>query len=251
MVDLGLALKDGTSMQVSLFVIPVICEPLVGQPISSSVDADHHLAALDLADFSTGDLPMNVDVLIGCDYYWQLVTVDIYRGSSELAAIHTKLGWVLSGPTMSLNTTRCTTNLVMTHVLRADLQECDTGPLDEELRSFWDLETLGIRETERTFYEEFTSSSIEFHEGRYKVSLPWKEIHEPLSDNYQLSLRRLRGLLRRLKEDPAILKEYDATIQDQLCRGIVEMVEKPSEGIPGIFRTMQSYAVISPLPRCA
>ena len=31
--------------------------------------------------------------------------------------------------------------------------------------------------------------------GRYKVSLPWKDPYQSLPDHYQLSVRRLRGLL--------------------------------------------------------
>ena len=58
-----------------------------------------------------------------------------------------------------------------------------------------------------------------------KVSLPWKEFHEPLPDNYQLSLKRLQGLLCRLRQDPAILKEYDRTIKDQLEKDIIETVQ--------------------------
>ena len=41
--------------------------------------------------------------------------------------------------------------------------------------------------------------------GSYKVSLPWKEFHEPLPDNYHLTLKRLRGLLNQNRE---ILKQY-------------------------------------------
>ena len=41
---------------------------------------------------------MPIDILIGSDYYWQLVTGSICRGTSGPVAVHTKLGWVLSGP---------------------------------------------------------------------------------------------------------------------------------------------------------
>ena len=34
----------------------------------------------------------------------------------------------------------------------------------------------------------------------------------------------MRGLFRRLKHDPTLLKEYDDTIQDQLAKGITELV---------------------------
>ena len=41
-----------------------------------------------------------------------------------------------------------------------------------------------------------------------------------------MSLKCLFGLLRRLKSDPSLLKEYNDVITDQLNRGIVEMVKE-------------------------
>ena len=61
----------------------------------------------------------------------------------------------------------------------------ETTGLDEQLRSFWELESLGIHEVEKTLYDDF-SSNVMFQDGRYKVSLPWKEFHE-IPDNYYLS----------------------------------------------------------------
>ena len=87
---------------------------------------------------------------------------------------------------------------------------------------FWELESLGISEEEKTLYDEF-AGNITFQDGCYKVSLPWKEFHEFLADSY-LCVRRLRGLLQRLKHDPEILKEYDRTIQEQLAKGVIEPV---------------------------
>ncbi|MCG8623377.1 MAG: hypothetical protein MJE68_15465, partial [Proteobacteria bacterium] len=72
-------------------------------------------------------------------------------------------------------------------------------------------------------YDEF-ANTIVFRDGRYMVSLPWKEFHSPLPNNYQLSHNRLRGLLHRLKQTPSILREYDGIIRDQVDKGIVEPV---------------------------
>ena len=164
-----------------------------------------------------------MSILVGSDYYWDLVTGGVCHGSSGPTAIHTKLGWVLSGPMRSRELDQCSMNLVTTHVLRVDTQQNDSISLDDRLRSFWDLESLGIHEPEKTMYDEF-ANAITFQDGRYKVSLPWKDFHEPLPDNYQLSHNRLQGLLHRLKQTPSILCEYDTIIQDQLKEGIVEPV---------------------------
>ena len=53
---------------------------------------------------------------------------------------------------------------------------------------------------------------------------PWKVSHDPLSDNYDLSLKRLVGLLKRLRQNPEILRQYDAVIREQIQQGIVESV---------------------------
>ena len=215
--------KGYPPMQLSLYVVPMICEPLVSQPISACAREDQHLASLDLADYSESEHSLEVDVLVRSDYYWDLVTGGVSRGSNGSTAIHIKLGWVLSGPTCSKELDHCSVNLVTTHVLRVDTQQNESKSLDDRLRSFWDLESLGIRQPEETMYDEF-ANAITFQDGRYEVSLPWKDFHEPLPDNYQLSYNRLQGLLHRLKQTPSILQKYDDIIKDQLKKGIIEPV---------------------------
>lgn len=80
---------------------------------------------------------------------------------------------------------------------------------------------MGIRSDECSVYESFTQM-ISFKLGRYEVNLPWKENHPQLPDNYDLSLRRLTGLWKRLSREPALLDEYDSVIRNQVAAGIVE-----------------------------
>ena len=72
------------------------------------------------------------------------------------------------------------------------------------------------------------------------MSLPWKE---PLPHNYILSLKRLRGLLCRLKQDPAILKECDSTIKDQLENRVIEPVPE-EEASPVREHYLPHHAVV-------
>ena len=222
-VSIGVCLRGYPNMALSLHVVPTICEPLLYQPVTPSIGSHDQLMSLELADSADVNSRLPVDVLIGCDHYWELVTGSICHNERGPTAIHTKLGWVLSGPTNTPiieHTSSCT---VTTHSLRADSQptRTETAQLSEQLRSFWELESLGIIEEEKTLYDEF-AATIHFQDGRYKVPLPWKEFHEPLEDNYQLCEKRLRGLLKRLRHDPEALKQYNSTIQDQLEKGIIE-----------------------------
>ena len=219
-VNVKVHLRGCPPMLLSLYAIHTICEPLVSQPIDVCVTQTKQFKSLDLADSSDGNSNLPVDLLIGSDYYWDLVTGSICKTDGGPTAVHTKLGWVLSGP-IATKDTATSVNLVTTHVLRADSQPIETTHLDEQLQSFWELEALGIHEEEKPLHDDF-ASHIAFRDGRYEVSLPWREFHEPLPTNYAPCSKRLQGLLCRLKQEPEMMQEYHSTIKDQLAKGIIE-----------------------------
>ena len=122
------------------------------------------------------------------------------RGDSGPTAICTRLGWVLSGLTHCLNQCISAINVITAHTLKIDPQEVQYQSderMDVMLQQFWDLESLGVKGDDGSTLENF-DESIVFKDGRYDVCLPWKETHPTLPDNYQLSKKRLFGLLYRL-----------------------------------------------------
>ena len=76
-------------------------------------------------------------------------------------------------------------------------------------------------------YDQF-KLNVTFTGERYEVALPWKDSTLRLPDNYQLSLRRLQGLLWRLRQQPELLMEYDKAIREKLSSGVVERVLDPA-----------------------
>ena len=124
-------------MSLTLYVMPTICEPLSRQPLSLCVDKYPHLRGLELADSVKSESNMSIDVLIGSDHYWQLVTGSIRRGVEGPIAVHTKLGWVVSGPSCLAISGQCPMNLNVTHMLHAETHSVDMCSLDDQLRSFW------------------------------------------------------------------------------------------------------------------
>ncbi len=56
-------------------------------------------------------------------------------------------------------------------------------------------------------------------------------MHDPLSDNYQFSFKRLRGLLCHLKQSSDILLKYDGIIREQIEQGVVEPVPEESPSV--------------------
>ena len=225
-IQVGLRLKNSETQELPLITVPSICEPLTAQSISSCLETFKHLERLDLADHSNGQESLQVDVLIGADYYWRLVTGRTERCEGGLVAVETRLGWVLSGPVPREKRHKTTSSLLATHTLHVSTTIHETQTLNDTLQSFWELESLGTKQPEPCLLTEF-ENTITRKNGRYHVTLPWKKDHPPLPDNLQLARGRLHGLHHRLRQRPSLLKEYDAIIQDQIKQGVVEVVTQP------------------------
>ena len=141
-VNIAMCFRGYSPMPLALYVVPTICDPLVSQPIATCIENTNSFKGLEFAGYSDGKSSLQVNVLIGSDYYWELVTGSVCRSEYGPTAIHTKLGWVLSGHMPATSNSRSSANLVTTHVLRVD---AETAGLDEQLGSFWELESLGIQ----------------------------------------------------------------------------------------------------------
>ena len=242
-VEIDLALQDGSRTTVSAISVPYISSEFEGQYIADAMKRYGYLQGMKLAD--NGECSNNIDMLLGADIYWQIVTGRTVRGKGGPVAIETRLGWVLSGPTQAAPcSARTTTSLFLSAAsapIPATCRDPDDALLDE-VKRFWDLEAIGITSNEHTVHEAFKQSIT--HDGeRYTVHLPWREMHPALPDGYHLSKKRLESTFRKLKKSPEILKEYDAVIQDQLKRGIVERVVSTND-IPGEVHYLPHHPVI-------
>ena len=238
-VNVGINTKEGPPLLFKLLTVPLICSQVSAVPIEFCHKTYNYLNSLELADTPDGE---EAELLVGSDYYWTVVTGETVRGGVDgPVALQTRLGWVLSGRNATDELHMESTNLV-THVLRVD-----TGPgmreLDRTLRSFWELESLGIIDSEESVCEQF-SSNIYFQQGRYEVSLPWKDPVASLSDNLRLNQRRLDSLLKRLRKEPEILKEYDSVIRQQESLSIIELVENPDEVPSGRVHYLPHHAIL-------
>ena len=98
-----------------------------------------------------------------------------------------------------------------------------------KLEDFWNLETIRIKEPFRETDDDLTlqrfNESVRFENNHCKVTWPWREEDPNLPENFELALGRLKSLIRRLQNEPENLKRYDAVIQEQLKRGIIEKVD--------------------------
>ena len=75
-VRVSLGTREGKDKTIDLFVVPHICEPLTTQPIAKCLDFYPHLSGLELADDPLDEIH-EIDMLIGSDFYWELVTGEV------------------------------------------------------------------------------------------------------------------------------------------------------------------------------
>lgn len=220
----------GKVMRIEAFVVPEISR-VQNEHLEIARGSYPHLAQIWLSDICRGSEQLEIDILIGADYLWSFQTGKVVRGEvDEPVAVETELGWVLSGPLTFRQPADRPQEVNVNFVGR---ESVSSESLEGNVQRLWDLETLGIKESDGV-YEEFVDS-IAFNGDRYSVKLPWKEGHDSLPSNYELSLSRLNSQIRKLRKEPDVLQEYDAVIQEQLDSGVIEKVAQLEEADKGYY----------------
>ena len=158
---------------------------------------------LDLADPPSGS-PEGIDVLIGSDYYWNLVEEEVFQTDNGPTVVKSKL---LSGPLATSNPPGTT----VTHLSLCRLPDTvapEVDGLTDILKSFWETESLGIKEEpvdSETSTESFLTN-VRFVNERYEVGLPWLRERSEVPAHYNLCFNRLKYLQRRLIKEPDKLR---------------------------------------------
>ena len=259
---LQISLRDGSLMPVEASVVPHITGKLSRIPLNTEdlTFLKNEGWEPKLADSLPTDSELtSVDLLIGNDYYFDLLMSKKMEFGGGLFLFQSKLGWILGGryltttdPVSVPNLLVCTMGIAPTSMKPSThmLNEVDLSLADKpNLDIFWNLESIGIIDSPSTSDDdkalEMFNNTVKFEDGRYLVTWPWKESHPSLPDNYQLAVGRLKSTLQRLKKDPHLLQMYSAIIQEQLERGIIEKVcSKSKQGV--IQHYIPHHAVITP-----
>ena len=189
----------------------------------------------------TGDNSITLSLLIGADHYWDVVEDKIIRGDGP-TAVKSKIGYLLSGPITDTSTT--SDGKTVQHILNVMTSHM---PVENALERFWSLESMGIvpdAPTEKVtdYLEQYQKNSIEHRDGRYYAKLPWKQDHEALPSNFDITLKRTENTIQRLRRDPEILQKYDEIIRDQERRGFIEKVPTEKE-LPPLVHYISHHPV--------
>ncbi|KAH7729268.1 Zinc knuckle family protein [Aphelenchoides avenae] len=244
--EMGLQLTNGTT------ILPTIAVPRLTASVKAATITSTEVSEEIRADVRI----VEPDLLIGNDMFWDLIRFDIRptQLSSGYRLIHTLVGPVIGGRGLLRRHQPVATAVMIaatvqdyavtkTVVIAASEEEEDT-----ESPTLWRLDLVGIGDSHVTSDDqealELFRRSIAFRKGRYHVKWPMKLLNPALPSNYYLCLGRLLSLLRRLVGE--LLAKYDAIIQEQLDKGIIEIVLEGTCDGP-LIHYLPHHAVVTPL----
>ena len=197
----------------------------------------------------------SVELLIGNDYYLDIILPQKIEVQAGLYMLGSKLGWILSGRTaeITIDTTEASM-LILTYGAEVQTEtsmftEVDKSlPLKPNFEEFWRLESIGITdspvESDNSVAFNKFNETLGYENGRYTVTWPWKNEKPNLPENRTLAVGRLKSLVRRMKDNPDLIQKYDDIIKDQLRQSIIEKVRIESNSTPKHY--IPHHEVVNP-----
>uniref|UniRef100_A0A8D8SQJ6 Integrase catalytic domain-containing protein n=2 Tax=Cacopsylla melanoneura TaxID=428564 RepID=A0A8D8SQJ6_9HEMI len=166
-----------------------------------------------------------IDFLLGADLYPHiLVTKGPTIIQGEPVAINTIFGWVLMGKVPVPSSSEIKTSLFV-HTESAD-------PLDALMKRFWEVEEVSTQKFEnpedKTCEEFYQDTTVREPNGRYCVSLPFKEEPPAVGSTRDIALRRFLSLESRLHKQPQLFDEYKKFIDEYRELGHLSLATYPS-----------------------
>ena len=156
----------------------------------------------------------HISLMIGADNIWRVCTGQIFKFPGEPAALGTIFGWLLSGSWD--NVTKSCNNL-------APSPSSALFVSDLEVHRFWDLESLGIRDSPDV--TDYPKPVFIAGEGRYEVRLPFLDHRRPASNHASCEAQLSRITSKMPSEQ---LEKYQDGMQSLAEKSIVELAPSPA-----------------------
>ncbi|XP_075162768.1 uncharacterized protein LOC142235399 [Haematobia irritans] len=164
-------------------------------------------------------------VLIGLDNINVLTSSKSKGGkSNEPIGIKTKLGWTIYGPCENVRAQHYNFHM-------CDCSERD-NKLHEMVKDFYRIENIGVscskipsnKNDERALQllEKYTTQR---EDGHYETCLLWQYDNIKLPSNYDMALKRLVCLERKLLADKVLHSTFQDIISDYINKGFISKIE--------------------------
>ena len=209
-------------LKVEAYVLPKITLEVPELPLKRCTQEKWTRLTLADPNFNT---PAPIDMLLGADVYSDFI-------NSQIRAIKTSFGWIVSGPT------QIETNHSVVH--------SNNGmKVESSVNRFWELEevtgTNPMGLTEDTICESiFQNTTSRESAGRYVVQLPFKEDSiDQLGNSRQRALQRYLQLEKKLNSNQELRELYNNFMREYHALGHM----KPAASFTGKYY-LPHHAVI-------
>ena len=177
---------------------------------------------IDLADPQFHQ-PRRIDMLIGADYFWQLLCPGFQNLGLNLPTLqNTHFGYIVSGP---LGTNKY-----------SDAVKCNFSAnleIQEQLEKFWkEEECTSVKQwtnEELMCEEHYKKTTIRNKDGRFVVRIPLKEDVSQLGDSRTQAERRFLALEHKLAKNPILRQRYVDFMSEYESLGHMQRVEPSKE----------------------
>ncbi|GIX67573.1 reverse transcriptase [Caerostris darwini] len=213
-----------------------ICASKISSPSSRMVELLQN-EGFELSD--SGASSGRVDILIGNNYLSAILTGRTHRLNNCLMLYESVFGWTLSGRDGEFNERTVGKESAGLFIRSSDESEEN---LSEEIRAMWEIENLGICDSEKSESDkqviERFEKNLNFVDNRYETRLLWKRDAGDLSDNFDLARRQFNKVRRELKNDTFVKKQLMEVIKYQKEHNIIQECGENENGYFMPFRAV-------------
>lgn len=228
---------------VNAVIMPKITANLSSNLSSVVLQRFQHLNLADLTYYSQSSENTQVDVLLGAEYYQDIILNNspIFKGSP--CAVPSIFGYLLIG---RVDDQHSTSNQTHTSLFISSIEE---DHVSTQLQKFWELEEVGstnvpiVNQSDQYCEDHFVQTHTREKSGRYIVRLPFHNDSPSLGSNRDRATQLFYSMEKRLNKNDHIKKLYCENLQTYLDMGHMEQAKVPSNYLlshHGVYRENSS-----------
>ena len=196
------------------FVLSALAIDQICDTIHQRCNAENHLNLRNL-ETENADIDGPIDILIGCDQYWDVVTGEIVNRHSGLVAMNSAYGWLISGRSGELVRQSTLKSFVCKSVVLCETERCWYDDLAEDL------------EKDATLKK--SEECLTYDNQRYEARLPWRSGMSLEVNYHSMAVSKLIAKVKRLKKE-GWFEGYNEVIQTYLAKDYIERCEEDDMG---------------------
>lgn len=255
-IKIGLESTDGrVDTEITAKTSEKICGGLKAVNWLKIQDKWNHLKGIRFPALARGN---KIDVLLGADHFELMCSMqEVTGGPNEPCARLCPLGWTAIGKIKDLDHKECSyTGFHYTFRLQKEeakpiVAETENSELNNLLKRFWDLESIGIVPTEPHLTPEDkmawnkVSKSLKFDGKHYEVAVPWRKERPQLPNNLEMAKKRLVSTERKLLKNKDVAMAYQQVLNDYLDKQYIRRVP-PDQPKPDCEWFLPHFPVVRP-----